>query len=97
MDKYLNWAKSLSTLDYARILILALVAKALIFDISYATFLITIPVLSFEAYKLYLKARAPDPVKINDEVKREIDAIKTRLNANSLQKDLKETTAKRYF
>lgn len=97
MNKYLNWLKERTLSDYARFLVVVTVAKAIVFDISYATFLITIPVLAFEAYQIYLKAKAPDPVKINEEVKRELDAIKTRLNASSLQKDLTPAQTKRYF
>jgi hypothetical protein len=93
MDKYLNLLKKT---DYARVLVLLLVAKALIFDISYATFLISIPVLGFEAYKLYLKSKTPDPVRIDAAIRNELDNIKAKLTAESLQKSVK-AEPRRYF
>lgn len=84
----------LSRVNLAYVLVLGLVVKAIISDISYATFLLTVPVLAFEGYKLYLKAKQPDPIKINEEVVKELDNIKSKLNAQTMEKSMKSTTYK---
>lgn len=94
----MNFFRSLYTrvsrVNLAHLLVLGLVVKAIISDISYATFLLTIPVLAFEGYKLYLKAKQPDPIKINEEVVKELDNIKSKLNAQTMEKSMKSTTYK---
>lgn len=85
-----------SGLNLAHLLVLGLIVKALVSDVSYPTFLLSIPVLAFEGYKLYLKARTPDPIKINEELVKEIDNIKSKLNAQSMEKNIKAPVA-RYF
>ncbi len=85
-----------SNLAYA--LILALVVKAIISDVSYATFLLTIPVLGYESFKLYLKAKKPDPIVINNEVMDRLDKLQAKVNAGAFEKNIIPTApAKRYF
>jgi len=84
--------------NFAYLLILGLVVKAIISDISVATFLISIPILGFESYKMYLKSKKPDPVVINEEIRTELDQIKAKLNAGQFQKAMDaSSTNKRYF
>jgi hypothetical protein len=85
--------------NFAYLLILALVVKALIHDVSYASFLLTLPVLGFESYKLYLKHKTPDPIVIDEQIRKELDNIKAKLNANTLEKGINAPTTpmKRYF
>ncbi len=86
----------LKTFNFSHFLVLALMVKALVSDISYATFLLTVPVLAYEAYKLYLKSKQPDPVRISAEVQKEVDQMKAKLNALSMEKSVKPTPT-RYF
>lgn len=89
---------SLSGMNFAYVLVLGLLTKALVSTVSYADFLITIPVLSYEGYKLYLKHKTPAPMILDAEVRRELDNIKSKLNASTLDKNLKATaTPPRYF
>lgn len=84
--------------NFAYLLILGLVVKALVSDISVATFLLSIPVLGFESYKLYLKSKKPDPVVINQEIKEELERIKAKVNAGAFEKNIAPNApAKRYF
>jgi hypothetical protein len=76
--------------------VLGLVIKSIVSDISVAAFLLTIPVLAFEGYKLYLEVRQPDPIKINEEVVKELENIKSKLNAQTLEKGVKPPVS-RYF
>ena len=88
----------LSGINFAYLLILGLVIKAIAFDVSYASFLLTIPVLAFEGYKLYLKSKIQDPVVLDSEVRKELDQIKSKLNASTFEQGLKPAgAAKRYF
>lgn len=98
MNKLSSLWNYCSGINLAYILVLTLMVKALIGDISYATFLITIPVLGFESYKLFLKSKAPDVVAINHEIMSELDKLKAKVNANTFEKGLSSTSAsKRYF
>lgn len=98
MDRLKSVWSYISGINLAYILCLGLLGKALVSDISYATFLITIPVLSYEGYKLYLKHKTPSPLVLDAEVRKELDNIKSRLNASTLDKNLKATaTPPRYF
>lgn len=98
MNKLRSLVNYLSGINFAYILILALVIKALVSDISIATFLLSIPVLGFESYKLYLKTKQPDPVAINQEILAELDKIKAKVNASTFEKGLSAQAApKRYF
>jgi hypothetical protein len=85
--------------NFAYLLILGLVVKALIHDVSYASFLLTLPILGFESYKLYIKTKTVDPVVLDGEIRKELDNIKAKLNANTLEKGLNSPTTpiKRYF
>ncbi len=91
--------RQIAGLNLAYLLILGLVVKALVSDISIATFLLSIPILSYEAYKLYLKHKTPDPVVVDAEIRKELDNIKSKLNANAFNKgiDAAATPSKRYF
>jgi hypothetical protein len=92
-------ATRLAGLNLAHLLVLSLVVKALISDISIATFLLSIPILGFEAYKLYLKHKKPDPIVMNQEVMDRLDKLQAKVNANTFDKSLTSaaTPAKRYF
>lgn len=83
-------------MNLAHILVLAIVAKTLIFDISLATVLLTVPVLGFEAYKLFLKSKTPDPVRMNEEFRKELEQVKGKLSAISMEKNVKAPN-QRYF
>lgn len=96
MDKLRAFYARLLQTNYAYILVLALMGKALISDISISTFLLTVPVLAYEGYKLYLKNKKPDPVKISAEVQRELDQMKSKLNAVTAERSVKQPV-QRYF
>jgi hypothetical protein len=90
--------KALSGMNFAYLLVLALMVKALVADISYPIFLLTIPILTFEGYKLYIKSKQPDPVVIDAEVRKELDNIKSKLNATTFEKGLSaQKPVQRYF
>jgi len=98
MEKLKSFYKYLCGTNFAYLLILGLVVKAIINDISIATFLLSIPVLVFEGYKLYLEHKKPDPIKINDEVLAELEKLKAKINAGVFQKGMEAASqAKRYF
>lgn len=87
--------KKASILNFAHLLVLGLVIKSIVHDVSVAAFLLTIPVLAFESYKLYLKHKTPEPVQIDaaiikrlDANKEELDAIKSKLTAQTLEKNV---------
>lgn len=86
----------LSVVNLSHVLVLALVVKALVSDVSYSTFLLTLPVLGFEAYKLYLKSKKPDPVQLDAEMRKELDNIKAKINAQTMDKNIKQPVP-RYF
>jgi hypothetical protein len=85
-----------SSLNFAYLLILGLLGKALISDVSYATFLLTIPVLGYEGYKLYIKSKTPDAVVLDAELRKELDNIKSKINAGNMDKGV-NAMPKRYF
>lgn len=90
-----NHVKSyLTTLDVTKSLILALVVKAIVFDVSYASSLLVVPILGYEAYKRYLKSKAPDPVRLNAELLAKIENIQSKLSAVNLDKSVITTTKK---
>jgi hypothetical protein len=98
MDKLRSLYAYISGINFAYSLILALVVKSIIFDISYASFLLALPVLGFESYKLYIKHKTPDPVQINQDVMAELDKLKSKINAGQVAKNLEAATqTKRYF
>lgn len=98
MNKFRSLYNYACGINFAYLLVLGLVIKALVSDVSYATFLLTIPVLGFESYKMYLKSKAPDAVAINQEVMSELDKLKAKVNANTFEKGLSQTPGnKRYF
>jgi hypothetical protein len=87
-----------SSLNIAPILVLAIIVKSIVFDISYATFLLTIPVLAFEGYKLYLNSQKPNPILLDAELRKELDQLKSKVNAQTFEKGLKaQAPAQRYF
>lgn len=96
MEKVKHLLTKLVGMNLAYTLILSLLVKALISDISYATFLVTVPVLAFEGYKLFLKSKKPDPVQMNEEMRREIESVKGKLSALSMEKNVKQQN-QRYF
>lgn len=96
MEKLKAIYKYVSALNYAYLLVLGLLAKALISDVSYATFLITVPILGFEAYKLYIKSKEPIPYIHDKAIMDELDKLKAKVNAQSLDKNI-NSVPKRYF
>ena len=103
MEKLRSAVKYLFGMNFAHLLVLALVVKAIVADVSYATFLLTIPVLSYEGYKLYLKSKNPSPIQINETIakrldahKEELEAIKSKLKAETLNQNI-NNPIKRYF
>lgn len=86
----------LSKYNLAHLLILSLVVKAIAFDVSYPAVLICMPVLGYEAYKLYLKSKTPEPLKFDEAIVKELDNIKAKLNAQTLEKSIKPEM-RRYF
>ncbi len=95
LKSFYNYASKHSL---APILILAIIVKSIVFDISYATFLLTIPVLAFEGYKLYLNSLKPNPILLDAELRKELDQLKSKVNAQTFEKGLNaQAPAKRYF
>lgn len=94
--EYVPSLKWLQAVNISHVLVLGLVVKAIVSDVSYASFLLTIPVLSYEAYKMYLAARAPTAIKMDAELLKEIDNIKSKLNAQTLEKGIKPSSVPRW-
>ncbi len=88
--------EKLKNVNYSYLLVLGLVVKAIVSPFSAGTFLIALPVLGYEAYKLYLKNKEPDPIQINHEIQREVDQIKAKLSSLTMEKNVK-TQPSRYF
>ncbi len=98
MEKLRSLYAYLCGANFAYFLILALVVKAIVSDISYATFLLTIPVLAYESYKLYIKTKTPDVVVLDAELRKELDNIKAKINATTLGQGISgPAPVKRYF
>lgn len=91
MERVRSLIQKLNGMNLAHSLVLALVVKAIVFDISYATFLIAIPVLAYEAYQLHLKSKTPDPIKIPQEIQDQLNAIKSKLQAEVVNKSVQHT------
>jgi hypothetical protein len=103
MDKFHLIYNYLSTRNYTYFLLLALLVKGLVADVSYSTVLLTVPVLCFEAYRIYIKMKTPEPVQIDmaimkrfDQVQDDVDKLKSKVNANSFEKNI-AAAPKRYF
>ena len=94
MEFFRSLYNKVTSFNFAHILVLGVVVKAVVSDISIAAFLVTIPVLAYESYKLYLKAKTPDPIKINEEVVKELDNIKAKLNATAIEKSVRPPLAR---
>lgn len=98
MDFFRSLYSKAIGLNFAHILVLGLVVKAIVSDISISTFLISIPVLAFEGYKLYIKSKQPDPIAIDAEIRKELDNIKAKVNAGAFEKNIVPVAQpKRYF
>lgn len=82
----MDYIKSFFKLDLAKGLALCLIIKALVLDVSYPTFLLLIPILGYEAYKLYLKSREPQKVVIDAEIRKELEQIKSKLSVVNMDK-----------
>ena len=103
MEKLRAAYKYLSGMNFAYILVLGLLGKALISDVSYASFLLTIPVLAYESYRLYIRSKTPDPIQHDiaimkrfDQFQDDLDKVKSKVNATSLEKNL-NAPVKRFF
>lgn len=96
MEKLRVIYKYLIGMNIAHALVVCLLAKALISDVSYATFLLTIPILGFEAYKIYIKSKQPVSYIHDKAIMDELDKLKAKLNANNLDKNI-NSPVKRYF
>jgi hypothetical protein len=96
-EKLQTALKKLSGMNVAHALVLALVAKSIFIDVSFSTVLLTVPVLAYEAYELWLKSKRPNPVLINDEVKKELELVKGKLNALTMDKNVGPGKNARYF
>lgn len=97
MDRFQSIYNYISTRNYTHFLLLALLAKGLITDISYSTVFLTIPILLFEAYQLYIKSKKPDVMVHDRAIMEELDKLKAKVNANSMEKNLSSGPSKRYF
>lgn len=104
MEKLRASYNYISNINFAYVLVLGLLSKALILDVSYATFLITVPVLAFEGYRLYIKSKTPEPIQHDlaiikrfDQFQEDLDKVKSKVNANNLEKNISSGPAKRYF
>jgi len=97
MEKFRFFYTYMSRVNYAYLAVIALLVKALVSAVSYPDFLITIPILAFEGYKIYIKSRKPDPVAINAEIRKELDNLKSKVNAGNLEKNVIPGPTKRYF
>lgn len=95
-EKLQTALKYFSGINLAHTLVLALVVKAIVSDVSFSAMLLTVPVLAYEAYNLYLKSKKPDPVILNEEVKKELDSVKGKLNALTMDKNVQPVKS-RYF
>lgn len=93
MEKIKNFFMGI---NYAYLFALAVIVKAVVADISIPAMLVTAPLLAYEAYKHYLKSKTPDPVRLDSELLRELDNLKGKINALSLEKGMKPTPT-RYF
>lgn len=88
----------------ALLLVAAIAIKAVIFDVSLAAMLVTVPLLALEGYKLFLNQMMPDTLKISAELRadfqKEIDAVKSKINLLTMEKSLNKPQApqtQRYF
>lgn len=93
-EKLQNALKIVSGMNVAHALVLTLVGKAVIFDVSLSTVLLTVPVLGYEAYRLWLKSREPKPIQLNIEVQRELEQLKGKLAALTMDKNVKSPNAR---
>lgn len=89
----MDYIKSFFKLDLAKGLALCLIIKALVLDVSYPTFLLLIPILGYEAYKLYLKSQAPQKILLDAELRKELENIKSKLSVASMEKATKAQSA----
>lgn len=88
MNTFRSFYAYLKSVNYCYLLVLGLVVKAIVYDVSYASFLLTIPILTFEAYKMWLLYKIPDPVKIPEEMQVQLDSIKSKLNAQTFDRNI---------
>lgn len=98
MDKIKQFFDRLLRFNFTSLLVSALVIKAIVLDISYAAFLITIPVLAYEAYKIHLQSKIPTKIEVDTALLKELDGMKSKLNALTMERGTKPTsTTSRYF
>lgn len=83
-------------MNIAHLLVLGLIGKSLFTTLPATAVALTVPILGFEAYRLYLKSKSPDPVRINAEVQKELDQVKSKLTALTMKENI-EPAKKRYF
>lgn len=78
------------------VLVAAIAIKAVALDVSVAAMLVTVPLLAYEAYKLYLAQKLPNPVLISEEMRKELDNIKSKLNLLHVEKSLKPPQSRHF-
>lgn len=94
MELFARVKTYLVDLDVTKTLILLLVLKAIALDVSFSSSALLIPILGFEGYKLFLKSKAPDPVRINDALQQRLDRIESKVSAVTLEKSTAPITKK---
>jgi hypothetical protein len=87
----------LKNLNYAYLCVVGLLVKSIVFGINYPDFLITVPVLALEGFKLYIKSKTPPPAQIDAELRKEINNIKDKLGTMDIAKSTKPQGNIRYF
>lgn len=74
--------------DIATLAFIALSIKACAINIDYPEAMALACASAVYAYKAHLKSKRPDPIRINQEVKTELDNLKGAVNALKLEKTI---------
>ena len=81
--------------NFALLVFLSLATKSLIFNTSLSETLAFGFACAVYGYGQYLKSKQPEPVRINKEIKQEIDNLKGAMNAIKMDKTISK--AQKYF
>lgn len=95
-EKLQKALKFTSGINIAHALVLGLVVKAIILDVSLSGMLLSIPILAYEAYRLWLKTQEPKPALIDAEVRKELEQVKSKLAALTMDKNVKPVVTRYY-